>query len=73
MDAAGDVLDMCELWGGESRPTRVAIRRRLKTVKNVDLVTGCDLGAIETISVNLSSTFDSNFGHLVLLLILKDI
>ena len=40
---AGPGLDMCELCGGEARATTVAVRRRLKTGKNFDLVTHVDL------------------------------
>ena len=43
LDAAGDGMDICELFGGEARPTTIAIRRRLKTGKNFDLVAGCDM------------------------------
>ena len=41
--AVGEGLDMCELCGGEARSSKVAIRRRLSTGRNFDLVTGCDL------------------------------
>lgn len=40
----GEGIDMCELCGGEARPTTLAIRRRLKTGKNFDLTTNVDLG-----------------------------
>ena len=40
---AGPGLDMCELCGGEARATTVAVRRRLKTGENFDLVTHVDL------------------------------
>ena len=40
---AGPGLDMCELCGGEARATTVAVRRRLETGKNFDLVTHVDL------------------------------
>ena len=40
---AGPGLDMCELCGGEARATTVAVRRRLHTGKNVDLVAHVDL------------------------------
>ena len=36
---AGPGLDMCELCGGEARATTVAVRRRLHTGNNFDLVT----------------------------------
>ena len=40
----GPGLDICELCGGEGRTSQIAVRRRLKTGKNFDLVTGFDLG-----------------------------
>ena len=36
-------IDVAELCGGLGRTSKVAIRRLLKTGKNFDLVTGCDL------------------------------
>ena len=47
MDTAGDGTDLCELCGGEARPTRIAIRRRPKTGKNFDLIARCDMGLLE--------------------------
>ena len=42
-------LDICELCGGlEARASQVAIRRRLRTGENFDLVCGVDLGDIPT-------------------------
>ena len=41
---SGIGLDICELCGGVGRPSQIAIRRRLRTGKNFDLVTGFDLG-----------------------------
>ena len=35
---------MCELCGGEARPTTLAIRRKLNTGMNFDLPTNVDLG-----------------------------
>ena len=40
--AAG--LDLCELCGGEARTSRIAVRKRLETGANFDLVTNVDLG-----------------------------
>ncbi len=36
-------IDVAELCGGEARASRVGIRRSLKTGKNFDIVTECDL------------------------------
>ena len=36
--SAGEGLDMCELCGGEARTTQLAIRRRLTSGRNFDLV-----------------------------------
>ena len=44
----GDGLDICEMCGGAGRTLKIAIRRRLKTGRNFDLVTGCDLGDPQT-------------------------
>ena len=41
--SAGEGLDMCEFCGGEQRTTRMAVRRRLSTGKNFDLVCNIDL------------------------------
>ena len=40
----GDGLDICEMCGGAARTLKIATRRRLKTGRNFDLITGCDLG-----------------------------
>ena len=40
----GDGLDLCEMCGGAARTLKIAFRRRLRTGRNFDLVTGCDLG-----------------------------
>ena len=40
----GEGLDLCELCGGDqARTSQIAIRRRLRTGENFDLVTGYDL------------------------------
>ena len=39
---AGD-MDVMELFGGEAGVTRIALRRRLRTGENFDLITGADL------------------------------
>lgn len=44
----GPGTDICEFCGGEARTTAVAIRRRLRTGINFDLVTCLDLGDPET-------------------------
>ena len=44
LETAGPGYDICELCGGAARTSQVAIRRRLKTGKNFDLVTNVDLG-----------------------------
>ena len=41
---SGSGIDLCELCGGVGRPTQIAVRRRLRTGENFDLVTGFDLG-----------------------------
>ena len=41
---AGPGIDTCELCGGCARPTTIAIRRKLRTGRNFDIVTNCDLG-----------------------------
>ena len=41
--AAGPGVDLAELCGGVARPSTLAIRRRLVTGENFDLVTGVDL------------------------------
>ena len=43
LDDLGDGVDLCELCGGEGRVSTIAIRRRLKTGTNFDLVTHWDL------------------------------
>ena len=40
----GNGLDIVEFCGGEGRATKIAIRRRLRTGRNFDLVTNADLG-----------------------------
>ena len=37
-------VDVCELCGGAGRTTQIAVRRRLVSGGNYDLVTGYDLG-----------------------------
>ena len=43
LQAYGTGMDIAEVCGGEARTTKVGIRRRLRTGRNIDLVTGCDL------------------------------
>ena len=43
LSSAGPGIDIAELCGGVARPTTLAIRRRLKTGQNFDLVTNVDL------------------------------
>ena len=52
MDTAGDGIDLCELCGREARPTRIAIRRRLKTGKNFDWTAGCDMGVRDFLKIS---------------------
>ena len=44
LSEVGGGYDICEFCGGTGRTTRVAIRRRLRTGRNFDLVTNADLG-----------------------------
>ena len=41
--AKGKGLDLVEICGGEARASQVAVRRRLKTGPNFDLITMVDL------------------------------
>ena len=43
LSAVGPGIDLAELCGGVARPSTLAIRRRLTTGQNFDLVTGVDL------------------------------
>ena len=40
---AGPGIDIAEVCGGEGRTSSIAIRRRLRSGRNLDLVHGCDL------------------------------
>ena len=53
---AGPGLDMCELCGGEARATTVAVRRRLKTGKNFDLVTHVDKRSQDSTTMKLNNS-----------------
>ena len=44
LSEVGPGVDMCEFCGGVGRASTIAIRRRLRTGKNFDLVTNADLG-----------------------------
>ena len=44
LNKAGEGIDICELCGGEARPSTLAIRRKLNTGQNFDLATNVDLG-----------------------------
>ena len=42
-------LEVLEIFGGEGGTSKVALRRRLRTGQNVDVVTGTDLTVPESV------------------------